>query len=300
MILRQLLFCASLSLLAANANAAPVTIKTSQGDVSVEPNPDSLVVMDIAAIDTIDALGVTIDGAPGKLFVDYLDDVAASAKPMGSLHEPDYRALSLLKPELIIVGGRSSGKLDQTSKIAPSIDMTLYGDNVTSEARERLSAYGKLFEKETEASALLKQYDDTIAALKETASDKGNALVIMTNGPKVSAYGSESRFGWLYSLSGLPAASDSLKEATHGDAISFEFILEANPDWLLVIDRGAAIGQESVSAKATLDNELIHKTKAWQQDQIIYLNSADIYIASGGIQSQMRTINQLKTALSDE
>ena len=45
-----------------------------------------------------------------------------------------------------------------------------------------------------------------------------------------------------------------------------------------------------------LDNEIMHKTKAWKNKQIIYLNSADIYISGGGIQSQLRTLEHLAKA----
>lgn len=59
-----------------------------------------------------------------------------------------------------------------------------------------------------------------------------------------------------------------------------EFILNANPDWLFVLDRDNAIGRtEGQSAQQVLDNPLIHKTKAWQNDRIVYLDSASLYIA---------------------
>ena len=44
-------------------------------------------------------------------------------------------------------------------------------------------------------------------------------------------------------------------EANHGDAISHEFIAEVNPDWLFILDRGAAIGADQPSAAATLELE---------------------------------------------
>ena len=89
-----------------------------------------------------------------------------------------------------------------------------------------------------------------------------------------------------------------LSVASHGDAISFEFIAQTNPDWLFVIDRGAAIGAEGQSAKETLDNPLVAETTAAQKDQIVYLNAGDAYIAGGGYQALMEMLDQVDTAFA--
>ncbi len=76
-----------------------------------------------------------------------------------------------------------------------------------------------------------------------------------------------------------------------------EFILNANPDWLFVLDRDNAIGRtEGQSAQQVLDNPLIHKTKAWQNDRIVYLDSASLYIA-GGVQSYTQLMNKVSAIL---
>jgi iron complex transport system substrate-binding protein len=115
----------------------------------------------------------------------------------------------------------------------------------------------------------------------------------MTNGPKVSAYGKGSRFGWLHQALDLPEAVETSSENSHGEAVSFEFIRDANPDWLLVIDRSVAIGAEGARADETLDNALVAETTAWKNGQVIYLNAADLYIAGGGARSIMNTLDLL-------
>jgi len=90
-----------------------------------------------------------------------------------------------------------------------------------------------------------------------------------------------------------------LQKANHGEAVSFEFIRDANPDILLVIDRMAAIGQEGEGAQATLDNALVHETTAWKTGQVVFLSSAPIYIAGGGIQSMNLTLDEINAAVSE-
>lgn len=79
-----------------------------------------------------------IAGLPDKLYVPELAGLKDGAEIVGTLFEPDLEALSELSPDLIIVGGRSSPKLAATSRIAQSIDMTMEGDDLFAQAKQRL------------------------------------------------------------------------------------------------------------------------------------------------------------------
>ncbi len=279
--------------IAAPALAQNVSINTYAGEVSVTANPQTIAVLDIAAIDTLDALGVPIAGIPSPQYVDYLGSVAAGATTVGSLFEPDFEGLAILDPDLIVAGGRSSTQVEPLSEIAPTIDMTIWGDNHIEQVLSRLNGFGVLTGKEAEAEALTEAFDARLADAQAAVAGKGNALVVMTNGGKVSAYGAGSRFGWLHNALNLPEAVEGVDNETHGEAISFEFIADADPDWLIVIDRSAAIGQEGEAATTTLENPLVAGTTAWSEDQVIYLNSANVYIAGGGYQAMMDTFETL-------
>jgi iron complex transport system substrate-binding protein len=274
------------------ATAEDVTIATARGDVTLAANPARVVVFDIAAIDTLAAMGVTPAGTPDKLYVDYLADVPVT--PMGTLFEPNLEALAGLGPDLVILGGRSSTQVDAIAPLAPVIDMTIWED-IPGEARARIAAYGKLFGREDRAADMIADYDARFDEARAAVEGKGTALIVQTNGPKISAYGRNSRFGWIHGELGLPEAYADLQPETHGDAISFEFIAEVNPDWLIVVDRAVAIG-EAASAAATLDNPLVAGTTAGQRGQIVYLSSAPIYISGGGFTSITGTLDELMAA----
>lgn len=290
-----LLACA-MPVLATPALAETVSVETATGPQDLPLAPQNVVAMDVAAIDTLSALGVPLAGVPEKLYVSYLDEVSAAATPIGTLFEPDYEALASLGPDLIIVGGRGSDKLEPLSRIATSIDMTLNGDAVLAEGRARIAAYGALFDRPAEAEALEAKLDASLAAARAAVQGKGKALIVMTNGAKISAFGPGSRFGWLHEVLDLPPALDHVDTDTHGQAISFEFIAETDPDWLLVVDRGAAIGDEGASAASTLDNPLVARSTAAQKGQILYLDAAPLYIAGGGAQSMIHTLDEVTAA----
>lgn len=278
------------------ALAEDVTIATAQGDVTLPATPAKIAVLDIAAIDTLAALGVLPAGVPDNLYVDYLADAGAQATVVGTLFEPNLEALATLAPDLIIAGGRSSTQVEALAPIATTIDMTIWED-IPGEAKARIAAYGTLFGQESKAAELTAALDAKLAKVAAAAQGKGKALIVMTNGPKIAAYGKGSRFSWLHDATGIPEARENLDPETHGDAISFEFIAEVNPDWILVVDRSAAIG-EPASAATTLDNPLVAGTTAGQKGQIVVLSSTPIYIAGGGYTSMMTTLDELLAAFS--
>ncbi|MCO6363642.1 siderophore ABC transporter substrate-binding protein [Paracoccus sp. 08] len=280
------------------AALAQITVDTAQGPVTLQDTPDSVAVYDMAALDTITALGVTPTGSIDNILVPALRDAAEGATPVGTLFEPDLEALAGLAPDLVIVGGRSSTQLAAVSQVAPAIDMT-FGPDLLADTRARIDAYGALFAKTAQAEEMTATLDARLADLRAAADGQGSALIVMTNGPKMSAYGAGSRFGWIFDATGLEEAVPGLDDATHGQAISHEFIAQADPDWLLVVDRGAAIGEDGQGAMETLRSDLVAGTTAWQQDHVIQLDPAATYISAGGYGSTMAVLDQLTQAFAD-
>lgn len=276
--------------------AQQVTVETFAGPATAPASPDTVAAFDLAAIDSLTALGVTIDGVPQITPPEYLAEVFDGAKIVGTLFEPDFEALAVMAPDLIVAGGRSQSQVEPLSAVAPTIDMTIWGDDLVGQAKARVTAYGEIFDAQDKAADLNAQLDADIQSARAAIEGKGNALLVLTNGGKVSAYGADSRFGWIHTALNLPQAHDDLTAETHGEAVSFEFIADVNPDWLIVIDRGAAIGQEGEAAEATLDNPLVAGTTAAEKGQIIYLDSARLYLAGGGITSMRGTIAEIAEA----
>ncbi|MEM9632837.1 MAG: siderophore ABC transporter substrate-binding protein [Pseudomonadota bacterium] len=278
--------------------AETVNIETARGSVAVPFQPETIAVFDIAAMDTLNALQVPFAGTPERVYVDYLEKAAEGTEKVGSLFEPDFEAVNALQPDLIVAGGRSSKQVEALSEFAPTIDMTIWGDGLLDQAKSRLTAYGVAFGKEEEAKKLAQDLTTAVDNVKAQTADAGKALIVLTNGPKISVYGKDSRFGWLHTELGIEPVIEDVKASTHGEAVSFEFIRDANPDWLIVVDRAAAIGEDTTLAAETLDNKLVAETTAWKSGQVVYLDAAKVYIAAGGYQSLMGTLQDLTTAFA--
>jgi len=96
----------------------------------------------------------------------------------------------------------------------------------------------------------------------------------------------------IHELFGIPAADKNIEASTHGMSVTFEYVVEQNPDMMYVIDRGAAIGEEA-TAKDIVENDLIAKTTAMENEDIYYLNPDIWYLSGGGIVSMQEMITEI-------
>lgn len=283
---------------AAKIEGPTLTVKTARGDAQVPQNPERIAVYDLGMMDTLQKLGVptgmAIDST--KNLLPYLGDYLKKAQPAGTMFEPNYEALNAYKPQLIIIGSRTAKAFDQLNAIAPTIEMTAETANLKESAKERIDALAQIFGKQAEAEKLKAEIDASFAAAKAAAQGKGTGLVILVNGGKLSAFGPTSRLGgWIHKDLGVPTADAAIKEGTHGQPVTFEYLKEKNPDWLFVLDRSAAIGEEGQAAKITLDNPLVAETTAWKKGQVVYL-VPETYLAAGGAQELLHATQQLTDA----
>lgn len=285
---------------ALSAQAADVSISTARGEVSLPQNPAKVAVYDLSALDTLTALGVKVGATIEKQYVPYLQEAAKGMTHVGGIKTPDIEALHAYQPDLVIVGGRTASKYDEVKKFFPNtIDMSLDGSKLEAEAITRLESYGKLFNKTAEADAIKSQLDQLFDEVKTLAKDKGDGLIVLVNGNKVSAYGPKSRLGWIHRSLGIAEADKNIEDASHGQPISFEYIQKTNPDWLFVLDRGAAIGKEGESAASVLDNPLVGQTTAWKKGQVVYFSGA-AYLAPGGVRQMEIDAGAIKAAFEKE
>lgn len=279
-------------------DAAPgtVTIEHYSGSDEVPTDPETVVVMDTGVALSLLELGVEVDAiGPAGTVPDELGDI----EQVGTSFEPDYEAINALEPDLIIVATRSSATYPDMSEIAPTVDLTPAEDvDHLTAVRQRHEAIGEIFGLEDEVAERFDAIETRVEELAARTAEAGDALILMTNGAEVTAYGPGSRFGLVHDLLGYGSADDSLSdEATHGEAVSFEFILEAAPDVMFVIDRSAAIGQEGEAAEAVLDNELVARTPAWSEDRVVYVDSFAWYITSHSLSGLDQILDDVESSL---
>ncbi len=282
----------------ASSGSAEVTVAHAQGETAVPADPQRVVVFDVGVLSTLDSLGVEVAGVPEATYPESLSQYSgAEYAKVGSLFEPDYEAVNALEPDLIIVGGRSAAVYPELAEIAPTIDMTVDNQDFLASFAERTTTLGEVFGEQAAVAERLAAVEQRATEVRTAAADAGDALFVMTSAGELSAYGPETRFGLVYEELGLTPADDGLTAADHGDAISFEYLAENDPDVLLVLDRDAAIGESGQAAAQVLDNELVRGTTAWQQDDVHYLDSTVWYIAPNGLPSVEQMVEEVGAAV---
>lgn len=283
----------------AGEESGEMTIKHELGETSVSKNPKKVVVFDYGLLDIMDNIGVEVSGLPMGNIPSFLEKYNDEAKytNVGTLKEPDFEKIYELTPDVIFISGRTAEAYEELSKIAPTVYLTVDNEDYIGSVGENAKLIGEIFGKETEVEAnmsSLKVKVEDIAG-KVAAQDE-NALIVLANDGALSAYGKVSRFGIIHNTLGFKEADENIEEATHGMNITYEYILEVNPENLFVIDRAAVVGGET-DASTAMDNDIIKETEAFKNGKIHYLNPEVWYITSGGFTGTGVMLDEISSAL---
>jgi iron complex transport system substrate-binding protein len=290
-----------LSLLLPTAARAAATLKVehASGSTEVPLRPQRVLVYDLGVLDTLDALGVPVVGVPKWDMPPGLQRYEGPAyAKIGSLFVPDEEAVHAARPDLILIGARTREKYERLARLAPTLDLSTDPKDFYASVMRNARLLGRIFAKEAEVAQRLQRLETSMAQLRQRAATAGSALILLTTGGKISAYGPGSRFGLLHDAFGLRPADPGLRPATHGQAVSYEYILKTDPDWLFVVDRDAAIGAPGRSAAQLLDNPLVARTKAWRQQRVVYLDPAQLYLTSAGLRAEQQIVDAVAQALA--
>lgn len=275
-----------------------VVVKHELGETEVLKNPKKVVVFDYGTLDTLDKLGVEVTGTPQGNIPSYLDKYESDEyENAGALKEPDFEKLSEIDPDLIIISGRQSSLYDQLSELADTIYLGVDSENYMESFESNVGIIGEIFGKETEAAEELAKVTEAIAGVQTKVEASGkDGLIILANDDKISAYGPNSRFGIIHDVFNVPAVDEGIEVNTHGTNVTFEYVVEKDPDILYVIDRSAAIGEES-SAKKIVENKLMERSKAFQNDDIVYLDPDFWYLSGGGLTSVAEMVKEIDASI---
>ncbi|MEH7276667.1 siderophore ABC transporter substrate-binding protein, partial [Neobacillus vireti] len=212
--------------------AKEVTITHKYGEVTIEKNPKKVVVFDFGVLDALDTLGVEITGLPQAIVPKTLEKYAGSEYTnVGSLKEPDFEALHELKPDVIFISSRQAELYDQFAEIAPTVFIDVDYANYMSSLEKNFKLLAEVFEKEDVLETKMSELKASIETLnKEASASDSKALILLANEGKVSAFGPTSRYGFVHDVFGFKAVDENLEVSQHGQSVTFEYILEKNPD----------------------------------------------------------------------
>lgn len=280
-----------------------VTVKHAQGTTAVPADPQKVFVFDLGVMDSLNALGIQPDGVPDAPYPEELQAVVDGAEVrIGSLTEPDLDVIAEEEPDLVIISESTAEAYPELSEIAPTIDLSVDPAEPMQSFSQNATALGEVFDREAQVEAALSEIETKVEDARATLKDAGNTngLVVVTSSGEITAFGPGSRFGLINDVLGVPSASPVKAEGQDGAPASTEFIADADPDNLFVIDADAALGRQGATAEDVLDDALVDGTKAARNGKVIYLDPADWYLTGYGLDNLPRMINEVVNHVATE
>lgn len=285
-----------------------LTVSHYNGITTINKNPKRIVVLDYSVLDNINSMGIDIKeiATSSNLIPSYIDTSKFHLTNIGNLKEPDLEAIYNFKPDLIIINGRQMKYYDNLSKIAPTINLSTpkdmdYKDSLYS----KINLIGKIFDKENKSLELCIDIDKQINTVQSMNGIHDKGMILFIVGNKMFAVGPNSMMGGLpYDTCKLESVvtERSQKESKIGpyaDEISFEYIRDKNPEYILVVNKDAAVRPGSAKNKSfIMDNPLLKDIPAVKNDRVIFVNSEVWYLAGGGYKSTSIMLNEIKNAIS--
>ena len=276
------------------ASGEKITVTTNTGDVEVPTDPQRVVVLDNTAAETVKAFGVTPVAIPKQLFqTDQLKDWTGNGdiKDVGTHNEPKFDVIDDVEPDLIIGGYRFSKYNADLKKVADdagaafidiAADDKADGGRVAAMIRQT-ETLGKIFNKQDEAKKIVDDFQAKLDAAKGAATGQSVFLSVVSGG-KIDNGAKR--------ISPLTAPLN-IKDVFGGEGgdlhqnsgLTPEAIAQANPDWVFVMDRDAAVkpdnGEQPKPAKQVFAAQDAFKgTTFATKDQIVYLDP-QFYLREG-------------------
>ncbi|MEU3018410.1 ABC transporter substrate-binding protein [Nocardiopsis sp. NPDC007018] len=292
---------------AAAAGGATIDVEDNNGTQTVNSPPASVVALDNRTFETLSDWDVELSAAAVSLMPDTIgytqDD---SIIDIGTHNEPDLEAIVAAEPDLVVNGQRFTQHAESIASLVP--DATILdldpreGEPFDTELKRQTTVLGEVFDKQDEAAQLVDDLDSAVERVKE-AYDGDTVMAVTTSGGEIGylAPGVGRTLGPVFDLLELTPALevDGASDDHQGDDISVEAIADSDPDWILVMDRDAAVAADEAGYE-TAENilsssEALSGVSAVKDEQIVFM-PADTY-TNEGIQTYTEFLNAFADAL---
>lgn len=280
-------------------------------NVEVPYKPQRIAILDMVALDIIDALGMgnRIVGS-AKVTIDYLvdynpEDSQGKIMNLGTVKTADLEKVAACEPDIIFIGGRLSSLYADLEAIAPVVYLAVdYEKGVVESTRENAVTVASIFGKEIEVDAMFSDFQPRIDALKSILNGK-NVLLGMYNSNALGLMDTKAQLNIIAKELGAHNLSERVgdeQKATHGEEASWETIITLNPEYMFILDRSTATSATEdvvLGVREVIENDLIKELDVYKEGKIIYfIEHANVwYTSTGGIQALDTMLGDLEKAL---
>jgi len=285
---------------------ASVQFEDNNGTHTLSTPLTSVVATDNRTFETLSSWGIELSAAAVALMpstISYTQD--DSIIDLGNHSEPDLESVVAVQPDVIINGQRFTQYYDDFAKLVPDAVIVSLdpreGEPFDDELKRQTTVLGEIFGKQAEAEQLNADFDAAIERVNAAYNGDDSVMAVITSGGEIgySAPSVGRTLGPVFDIFDFtPALTVAESSEDHqGDDISVEAIAGSNPDWILVMDRDAAVLADDpnyVQGSEVLENsEALSGVTAVQEGNLVYM-PADTYTNEG-----IQTYTEFFTALAD-
>lgn len=285
---------------AAQPAFSPITIEHKLGTTVIKQRPQRVAVLDMNEVDFLDQLGVPVAG----MVKDYVPHFLTRYKEdqgigdLGAIVQPNLEHIHALQPDLILMTSIQASHYQELSQIAPTLHYDVDYQNSESKhidvVKQHLLTLGRIFDKDDIASRKAQELDAKVADARKVTQDRPEkALIVLHNNGAFSSFGVRSRYGFVFDALGVKPASSAIEAGLHGQPISSEFIQQANPDIIYVVDRTAVMEHRPVMTAEQMANPLLRQTNAWKNGRVVFVDADAWYITAASVTSLKRVIDDV-------
>lgn len=287
---------ASTQPVAASPNAQPayepVIVQHKLGTTVIEKLPQRAVALDMNEVDFLDQLGVPVAGMPKDFIPHFLTRYkdAPQVEDTGAIVQPNLERVHAAKPDLILITSLQANHYKELGEIAQTIHFDVdYRDSQVNHIeviKEHLLTLGRIFGKEDIARQKVADLDAKVEEAKRITQDRPEkALIVLHNNGAFTSFGVQSRYGFVFNALGVKPASPTVETGLHGQPISSEFIQQANPDVIYIVDRTAVMERRQALNAESLENPLLRQTNAWKNDRVVFADAEAWYVTAASVTS---------------
>ena len=265
--------------------ASSVSIDANDGTVEIKLPVTRAASLDNRTFEVLAQWDVPLVAAPKQLIPSTVtayngEDIA----DVGMHRDPNLEALVAAEPDLIISGQRFSKYDAQIKELAPDVPLINLepreGQPFDQELIREVTDLGEIFGKQAEAKQLVDDFNASIERAKNAYDGSSTVMAVDVSGGNIGyvAPGKGRTWGPVFDLLGLKPALEvaGATDSHTGDDISVEAIAQANPAWIFVLDRDAAITKDGSNTPAETvinDNAALQNVAALQNKHVIYAPS---------------------------
>lgn len=272
-----MIFALSATFADAQDGDGPRTVTDAVGrTVTLEGPPQRIVGMSASISEMLFAIGVTPVGVTDGM--DY-PPAAATLPTFGSGYQPDLEKLAALEPDLIVANAQMQMPfLDKLEAIAPVIVVV---NLVAADVPRNIELLGQITWHETSATMLAQTYDRYLAMAAELGRlhPENPTYIFIVGTLDFTNYGkSETYMGDMARMLGATNLADGLEDAGPfpGYAqLSIEAILDADPDYIFTVTRGADVPMNETMAADPIWSSLtaVQEGRAIELDNRLFVEA---------------------------